>query len=87
MIGETIGDSFADLRKYGVIRYASVIDVFKEIDVQIGKENENHLQQLWDENNWDGSLEVKMSRAFESYIRGVLRARIVRSADTYVSLP
>ena len=80
-------DSFTRQIKYGIIRFPSATDLFNDIDKQVGSENKEHLKQLWASHPWDGSISTDAAKLFNEYIKGALKARLTRNADTCFTLP
>ncbi len=79
-------DSFTHQIKYGLIRFPSAKDLFNDIDKQVGLENKEHLKKLWASYQWDGSISVNAATLFNEYIKGALKSRLTRNADTCFTL-
>lgn len=80
-------DSFTHQTKYGIIRFPSPKDLFNDIDKQVGLENKEHLEELWTSHQWDGSISISAATLVNKYIKGALKARLTRNADTCSTLP
>jgi hypothetical protein len=79
-------DSFTHQTKYGMIRLPSAKDLFNDIEKQISLENKGHLKKLWASYQWDGAISAA-AKLFNEYAKGALKARLIRNADTYFTLP
>ena len=79
-------DSFTRQMKYAIIRFPSATDLFNDIDKQVGSENKEHLEQMWEIHQWDGSTGEHAARLCNAYIKGALKARLTRSPNTCISL-
>ena len=61
-------------------------DLVDDINEQVGSENKEHLKQMWTSYQWDGSTGVDAAKLCNKYLNGALKARLVRSPDTCITL-
>ncbi len=87
LVGDVGRDSFTHQIKYGVIRFPSTAALLSAVDKQVGSENKRHLEEVWRSYLWDGSMGAGATRLCNAYISGALKANLVRSPDTQVTLP
>ena len=85
VVGDIGKDAFTGEIRFGLIRFPSIIDLLKVIDINVKTENTSHLQKLQNEYKWT-AVPGGVPKLTHAYIRGALRRQLSTHPDAIVSL-